>query len=720
MSPDKFNNSSRVAPGRPGIPPAWSDSAKTGVGTALDRGSRVWFTMAGGIVTELFFPQIDTAAVRDLQFIVADGNGFFSDQRRDAECEVSEAKRGVPAYVMKNKCKHGCYVLDQELVADPQRSAFLIRVSLAPMKIENPLLYVLLAPHLANRGSGNDAWVGEFKGRAMLFAQRNGVDGPSVLALGCSIPFRKLSVGYVGQSDGWQDVHRNGRMLWEYDAAPDGNVALTAELDTTKGLTFLLAIGFGTTVAAAGHHVQAGLIDGFDLALEKYGQQWEEWRQGLAIAGAGDCGSDRMAEISAVMLRCHEAKEFSGGMVASLGTPWGESHGDSDYGYHMVWTRDLIESIGGLMAAGAHNPARRVLTYLHATQEADGHWPQNMFVDGRPHWTQIQMDEVGFPILLAFAAERETPLDKRELAAFWPTVHRAACYIIGNGPATHLDRWEEFAGYSVFTLAVEISALLAAADYAAQIGEAEFARQARAVAGQWNANIEEWTYLTGTALAKKLNIEGYYGFVIPEQPADRPPADRPFSAPNWSGEGQPLTGEIISTDALALVRFGLRSPHDARILNTLKAIDATLKVETPFGPCWRRFTGDAYGESAAGEPFSDDNQGIGRAWPLLTGERAHYELAAGNRAEAIRLMHTMEAFANASGLIPEQVWDTLDIPERKLFRGRPTGSAMPLVWAHAEYLKLRRSLRDNRVFDMPPTCLFSAEWNRDTDCSPPR
>jgi len=716
MTSGEHGHAKRVAPGHPGMQPGWSDSAKTGVGTALDRGSRVWFTMAGGIVTEIFYPQIDTAAVRDLQFIVADGHGFFSDQRQDTECEVGEAMPGVPAFLMKNTCKRGGYVLNQELVVDPQRSAFLVRVNLAPLRIEKPLLYVLLAPHLANRGFGNDAWVGEFKGRTMLFAKRTGVDGPSVLALGCSIPFRKRSVGYVGYSDGWQDVRRNGSMHWEYQAAPDGNVALTGELDTGKGLTFLLAIGFGTTAAGAGHHVQASLIDGFELALRNYGQQWQEWRQGLTVAGAVDCGSNRLAETSAVVLRCHESKEFSGAMVASLGTPWGESHGDSDYGYHMVWTRDLIESIGGLMAAGAHNPARRVLTFLHATQEADGHWPQNMFVDGRPHWTQIQMDEVGFPILLAFAAERETPLDKRELAAFWPTVHRAARYIICNGPATQLDRWEQFSGFSVFTLAVEVSALLAAADYAAQIGDTGFAREARAVAGQWNAKIEEWTYLTGTALARSLDIEGYYGFVVPENPNDRPPAERFFPLPNRKEGSQPLTGDVVSTDALALVRFGLRSPHDPRILNTLKAIDATLKVETPFGPCWKRFTGDVYGESAKGEPFSGDNKGIGRAWPLLTGERAHYELAAGNRGDAIRLMHTMEAFANASGLIPEQVWDALDIPERKLYEGRPTGSAMPLVWAHAEYLKLRRSLRDNRVFDLPPTRLLAAEWNRDTDC----
>jgi glucoamylase len=89
-------------------------------------------------------------------------------------------------------------------------------------------------------------------------------------------------------------------------------------------------------------------------------------------------------------------------------------------------------------------------------------------------------------------------------------------------------------------------------------------------------------------------------------------------------------------------------------------------------------------------------------WPLLTGERAHYELAVGHHDQAIALLGALESFAGVGGLLPEQVWDAEDIPAHGLVRGRPSGSAMPLVWAHAEYLKLRRSLADGQVFDLPP------------------
>jgi glucoamylase len=157
---------------------------------------------------------------------------------------------------------------------------------------------------------------------------------------------------------------------------------------------------------------------------------------------------------------------------------------------------------------------------------------------------------------------------------------------------------------------------------------------------------------------------------------------------------------MVSPDALALVRFGLRAADDPRILNTVRVIDALLKVDLPAGPCWHRYNADGYGEHEDGRPF--DGIGIGRAWPLLTGERAHYELTAGNKAGATALLAALEGFASDGHLIPEQVWDAADIPERGLFRGRPSGSAMPLAWAHAEHVKLLRSLADGRVFDMPP------------------
>jgi glucoamylase len=312
------------------------------------------------------------------------------------------------------------------------------------------------------------------------------------------------------------------------------------------------------------------------------------------------------------------------------------------------------------------------------------------------------MDETAFPILLVDLARREGALAAEDVRALWPMVRRAAGFLVRNGPVTQQDRWEEDGGFSPFTLAVMVPAFLVAAELAETMFEAHLAAYLRETADLYNGNIERWIYVSATALAKEVGVEGYYVRIAPPEECEAaspahgfvPIKNRP------PGESEAPAAYIVSPDALALVRFGLRSPDDPRMLDTVKVIDALLKVDTPSGPSWHRYNGDGYGEHDDGGAF--DGTGRGRAWPLLTGERAHYELAAGRREEAERLLRAMAQFANEGGMIPEQIWDAPDIPQRELFLGKPSGSAMPLVWAHAEYIKLARSLRDGRVFDMPP------------------
>jgi glucoamylase len=304
--------------------------------------------------------------------------------------------------------------------------------------------------------------------------------------------------------------------------------------------------------------------------------------------------------------------------------------------------------------------------------------------------------------LLVDLARRERALPADDLASLWPMVRRAAGYLVCNGPVTQQDRWEEDPGYSPFTLAVEISALLVAAELAELQGEPAIGAYLRETADCWNANVERWIYATDTSLARQVGVAGHYLRVAPaELDQDTAPAAARVPLRNRPPAGSTaLAVDVVSPDALALVRFGLRAPDDPRVLDTVKVIDATLRLETPGGPLWYRYGQDGYGEHEDGAPF--DGTGVGRPWPLLTGERAHYELAAGRTEEARRLLRAMASFANEGGLLPEQVWDAPDLPDRQLYFGRPSGSAMPLVWAHAEYVKLLRSLRDGRVFDTPP------------------
>jgi glucoamylase len=694
----------QTPPGAPGGPARWTSSAKAGVGTALTGASRIWFTLSHGILNEVYFPRIDTACVRDLGLIVTGPDGYFSEEKRATRSEIRMIEAGVPAFHLVNTSQDGRYRIEKTVLTDPRRPVLLQQISFTVHQgaRADHRLFALLAPHLVNAGADNTGWVEDYKGTPMLFAR--GTNGVS-LALVASVPWRARSVGYVGVSDGWQELSEHGELNQAWRRAEDGNVALTGEFDLAAAGDgkVLLALGFGVRPEEAAHHALASLQNGFPASHDPYVEAWRGWQAGLepldGIAGSGP----NAYRTSTSVLASHRPFGFAGAVIASLSIPWGFNKGDEDLGgYHLVWPRDLVETAGGFLAAGAVEEAKAILGYLEVIQEADGHWSQNVWLDGAPYWGGVQMDECAFPILLADMLRRGGHLTDAELERFVPMVRRAASFVLRNGPVTGQDRWEEDAGYSPFTLAVEIAALLAAADILEPSGGAAEAAYIRETADVWNDEVERWTFAAGTAICGKLGLKGYYVRIAPVETADvASPLDGFVPVKNRPpGDDARKASLLISPDALALVRFGLRAADDPRIVDTVRAIDATLKADLPQGPVWYRYNDDGYGEHADGGPF--DGTGIGRPWPLLTGERAHYELAAGRAAAATALLATLEQSAGDGGLLPEQVWDDDDVPERELFLGRPSGSAMPLVWAHSEHIKLLRSLRDGKVFDLPP------------------
>jgi len=688
------------APGFPGILPRWTSSAKDGVGFALSQRSTVWFTHSHGILNEIYYPSVDKACTRDFGLIVTDGaaQGFFAEEKRDTISSMRRYGDGVPLFSITNTCER--FTIEKQILSDPLHDCVLQRISLTPAPgVTGLRLFMLLSPHLVNGGAHNTGWTGAYKGRQMLFASGQG----TTLAVACSSGFLARSIGFVGHSDGWQILRQHGSLAEQYDHAADGNIAISAELDA--GAPLLLAVGFGRTPTAAAFQAAASLARGFDRVAAEYAENWRQWQSGLEpLDPMHQTTLHNFYRVSTAVLRCHESPLFPGGSIASLSIPWGDSKGDDDLGgYHLVWPRDLVETAGALLACGALADARRALDYLRVIQEADGHWKQNTWLDGSAYWGGTQMDETAFPILLLDLAFRTGAVQERELGNYWPMVRSACAFIVSNGPSTGQDRWEENSGYTPATIAVEIAGLLAAAELADRLGKPAIAAFLRDTADAWNADLESWIYIAGTDLAKKCGVDGYYLRIVGEGNRDlaRVVEDGQVAVRNRpAGEAEIATDTLVGPDVVALVRLGLRSAHDPRIRDTLKVVDHLTRVDLPQGPVWHRYNNDGYGEHHDGRPF--DGTGHGRAWPLLTGERAHYAIAAEDIAEADRLRVTLEGCASAGGLLPEQVWDADDIPERELFRGRPSGSAMPLVWAHAEYVKLLRSLRDGAIFDLPP------------------
>ena len=692
----------RYAKGRPGAKPHWTSGAKTMVGTAHSTRSRIWYTVNNGVLAEIYFPDVDQANTRFVRFLVTGPDGYFSDELWDAEHSVTWLASGVPGCRVETSSKCGRYTLLKEILTDPERDILLLRVRFTPAQGQELRLFLMSDVHIGDQGAENHAWTGGYKGLPMLFACR----GQLSLAFASNPPFKAMSVGYVGETDGYT-VLSQGKPLPDFTMAKPGNVAVTAELDlrspsTRAGEdgTFTLALACGGDPAEAGQQARAGILQEFSKTQELFVQQWqEEQARYMAVEDLSGSPLD-LYRVSTAILEIHQSKRFPGGFVASLSLPWGFVRSDKDVGgYHVVWPRDLVETAMGKLASGDARSARSALFYLACTQDADGGWSQNMWLDGTMHWGAIQMDGIALPILLADKLRRENALDGYDPK---PMMHAAGCFVLKHGPVTQQDRWETTPGYSTYTMAVQIAALLAAADCADSRGAPEEAEFLRQTADAWNDAVDELTYVRGTKLAEQHGVRGYYMRMTPPQRIEkRETGSLKILTPNRPlGQKHPRAVDVVSPDALALVRFGLRSADDSRMVETVKVIDATLKHETVTGPAWRRSTNDGYGENADGQPFK--KTGVGRSWPLLCGERGHYETAAGHHETALALLKTMGRQTSECGLLPEQVWDADDIPERELFNGKPTGSGMPLVWAHAEYIKLLRSLHANSIWDAVP------------------
>ena len=224
-------------------------------------------------------------------------------------------------------------------------------------------------------------------------------------------PFLRTSCGYVGNTDGWQDLHSNFKMDNQFAAALDGNIALTAEIDLRKGYAFTLGLGFGRELNRAVTTLYQSLAEPFAEHRARFLEQWNRACSHIAPLDkfSGDDGA--LYRRGAELLLAHEDKTYPGALIASLSIPWGEAKSDDDLGgYHLVWTRDMVNSVTGLAATGDVATALRALIYLACAQRPDGGFPQNFWIDGKPYWNGIQLDEVSFPIVLAWRLHKHAGL----------------------------------------------------------------------------------------------------------------------------------------------------------------------------------------------------------------------------------------------------------------------------------------------------------------------
>ncbi|HLY75384.1 MAG TPA: glycoside hydrolase family 15 protein, partial [Planctomycetota bacterium] len=463
-----------MAFGAPGIEPRWTSSAKEGLGTSYHTSCRLWFTLSHGIVNEIYYPSVDSPNTRDLQYLVTDGESFFHEEKRDLEHRLEFPEKDCLFYRLTNSDPQGRYRLIKEVLTDPHRSVLLVRtwLDILDPSLKGKLrLFALMAPHLARRGEGNSGSRLDVSGNRLLHAERADVH----LVMGTTLNFARRSVGYVGASDGWRDLVDNFKMDWEFQAAENGNIALTGEIDVRSGNKFTLAVSLGHSQQSTVAKLLQSLAEPYEAQRDAYIRQWQR----TGAPPKSDLRSDttdggHLYRLSRCVLLAHEDKLFQGALVASMSIPWGETKNDSDVGgYHLVWTRDLVQSATALLAAGQTGTPLRALIWLATIQGVDGRFPQNSWINGTAYWSGVQLDEIAAPILLAWRLRREGV----SFGHFDPgiMIFRGTAFLIRQGPVTAQERWEENSGYSPSTLATVIAGLVCAAEFARERGQADTA-----------------------------------------------------------------------------------------------------------------------------------------------------------------------------------------------------------------------------------------------------
>jgi glucoamylase len=694
------------APGAPGGGSSWTTGDKTALGTATATASKVWFTVAKGVTSEVFYPRTDVPDVQDLQYIVSDGS-TFTDLERDATTHAtSMPDEKSLEYTVTNTAKSGRYRLTKTYVTDPGRSTLLINTRFQSLDGGAYKLYVLYNPSLAGSG-GNDTGAWDAASDALIAGDGQSAFGSTVAsALKSSVAFTAHSTGYSGtSSDGYRDLSANRRLANQYDTASSaGNIVQTAQIPVGADTTFTLALGFGADRAGAVSAAAASLSAGFGAAESSYGSGWHGYLTGKAVPASvsGDALRRRTYLVGVMTLHGLEDKTFPGANVASLATPWGDYVDGSalNDGYHRVWARDLYQQGTALLAAGDAAQAKRMAQWLWSRQQitawtqGDGVWygpgsfPRYSPVGGVSGATPQQLgcceqlDQDAFPIVLAW----QTGLTD---AATWNKIKTTADHIVSTGPATPSERWEEQGGTSPSTVAAEIAGLVCAGDIARRNGDSASATTYENTADSWRNQLDGQTFTTS----------GYFGDhrYYERIEHDTNPNDtyaRTFADGTW------YERDIVDGGFLDLVRLGIRPASYGNVTASLPELDTADSVTAPNGDVyWHRYNHDSYGES------QDDGTGwpaghghlTGRAWPLLSGERGEYELAAG-RSAASHLQAMADA-GNAGYLIPEQVWDRAS--QYGLTFGKPTGSAAPLAWAEAQYVRLAQSIDIGRPVDRP-------------------
>ncbi len=714
-----------LAPGGPGKDAQWATAGKQGIGTSATLESKIWFTLAQGVMTEVYYPDVTTANVHLLQFVVVNPKTKkVETEQDDATHEIKVLRPDSLSFQQINTSKSKEWSITKTYTSDVKLNAILIDVQFET-KNEDLNLYVYFDPSIGNSGM-HDTALSELNALVSTESGRSA-------ALMFSSKIEESSNGFYQSSDGLQELRQNGRIVNPHRKAENGNVVQVAKISHPTRFTAVLSFANDAKLMKGLYRIPSDILavldgeaakkKGFAKCQTEYDREWADYVKTIPKV---DPRYQAQFNMAAMQLKANEDKTHRGANVASLTIPWGggaNANENNVGGYHLVWSRDLYHVFTAYMALGDTAAANRALDFIfNVQQKPDGSLPQNSFLDGKPFWGSLQLDEVGYPLIMAWQ------LGRFDRATYEKHVCPAADFIVKNGPMTPQERWEERPGYSPSTIAAEIAGLVCAAEIAKNNGDTVSADKYLATADDWQANIEKWT-------ATKTGKYGDGNYYLRITANGKPDAGEKVELNNGAGTFDER--EIVDAGFLELVRLGIKPADDLLIAKSVKIIDQLIKVDTPNGPGFYRYNHDGYGEMDDGRRWNWDGKytGKGRLWALLSGERGQYELA-GCDAETRRRgdaekagtrpvgsvpvgkepcldlpktrLDAMLGFANDGLMIPEQVWDKKEMPKSadkqfvpELKFGEGTGSATPLAWSMAQFIRLATNLKAGRNLDTP-------------------
>ena len=697
--------STGTAPGCCGLSSTWSPGNKTFLGRAAAPSATsddTWFTGTNGILTEIFYPNLDTADFTDQQFIVGDaGHTWDETEKTDASHNVSLVNGNALAWTVTNTGNNGDWKITKTIYTDPGRPVVIEHVTFTALQgtVGNYLLYQLSNPAQDGNGNADTGQTVTYNGRQMLVTTGENLAGngsnASAIAVGNGLNWLTqngipmLSSGYVGTNDGWQDLlggsSPDHTMNDAYSLASGGNIAQMGQLDLSPvasqtSASFDLVIGLGSSAGSAESAADSelsSLAASPNGTLSSYTSQWQSWTGGLNTYG----GIGGQQYLTAAMALKASQDPSTGALVAGLGTPWGDAAGASNLGYHRTWARDAFNSATALMLAGDNADADSLAHFLFDhQQQSDGHFPQNSLVSGTPSWNGIQLDETAYPIILAWQLRSYDPALTGS-SYYTNHIRPAANYLIQHGPSTPMERWEENSGYSPSTIAAEVAGLYLAGQIASANGDSANASTYTSTADSWASQVGNWTYTTSGPYGNGEYFERI-------TPGGNPNNGSLVTIAN--GGGTYNENQIVDNGFLQLAILGILPADDLRIANSI-AITAnpshseaqgSLEEKLPDGIAFFRYNHDGYGETASGGDYT--GAGIGRLWPILDGEYGQYQALLGGSVAST--VSNLRNFATPSGMLSEQIWDTN--PPSGDTPGTPTRSMSALNWSMSMYIQL--------------------------------